>query len=98
MLEVIRKLVRARFSSAKEAPIQCMFTLNPQKRKLLLLDLKAILRLPDARLALPNGRAHGPGRDCWSWRKRRGIHVLRRSRSGFDNGRPRTSPNCYRTS
>lgn len=54
MLEVIRKLVRARFSSAKEAPIQCMFTLNPQKRKLLLLDLKAILRLPDARLALPN--------------------------------------------
>ncbi len=54
MFEVIRKLVGARSSSAKEAPIQCVFTLNPQKRKLLLLDLKAILRLPDARLALTN--------------------------------------------
>ena len=54
MREVIRKLVGARSSNAKQAPIQCIFTLNTQKRKLLLLDLKAILRLPDARLALPN--------------------------------------------
>lgn len=54
MFEVIRKLVGARPSNAKEAPIQFIFTLTPRKRKLLLLDLKAILRLPDARLALPN--------------------------------------------
>jgi len=54
MLEVIRKLVGARSNTTAEAPLQCIFTLNPKKRKLLLLDLKAILRLPDARLALPN--------------------------------------------
>lgn len=54
MLDVIRKLVGARPKSAAEAPLQCIFSLNPKKRKLLLLDLKANLRLPDARLALPN--------------------------------------------
>ncbi len=54
MLDVIRKLVGARPKAAAEAPLQCIFSLNPKKRKLLLLDLKAILRLPDARLALPN--------------------------------------------
>lgn len=54
MLDVIRKLVGARAKSAAQASPQCIFTLDPKKRKLLLLDLKAILRLPDARLALPN--------------------------------------------
>ena len=54
MLEVIRKLVGARPKTAAETPIQCIFTLDPKKRRLLLLDLKAILRLPDARHALPN--------------------------------------------
>ena len=54
MLDVIRNFVRARVKSAAKAPPQCIFSLDPKKRKLLLLDLKVILRLPDARLALPN--------------------------------------------
>jgi hypothetical protein len=35
-------------------PAEYVFSLDPRKRRLYLLDLKAILRLPDARLALPN--------------------------------------------
>ena len=54
MLDTIRKLVGAQPKSAAEAPLQYIFSLNPKKRNLLLLDLKANLRLPDARLALPN--------------------------------------------
>jgi len=50
---VLRKFMGSRQESA-ERPIECVFSLNPQRRKLYLLDLKAILRLPDARLALPN--------------------------------------------
>ena len=53
LLNVLRKFIGGRPESA-ERPIECVFSLNPQKRKLYLLDLKAILRLPDARLALPN--------------------------------------------
>lgn len=53
LLNVLKKFIGGRQESA-ERPIECVFSLNPQKRKLYLLDLKAILRLPDARLALPN--------------------------------------------
>jgi hypothetical protein len=53
ILNVLRKFMGSRHESA-DRPIECVFSLNPQKRKLHLLDLKAILRLPDARLALPN--------------------------------------------
>lgn len=53
ILNVLRKFMGSRHESA-DRPIECVFSLNPQKRKLYLLDLKAILRLPDARLALPN--------------------------------------------
>lgn len=45
------------FRTAPETPgqrVECVFSLNPQKRKQLLFDLKLILRLPDARIALPN--------------------------------------------
>lgn len=52
MLSALRKLVAGRPKSP--APDECIFSLDPQKRKLLLLDLKIVLRLPGARLALPN--------------------------------------------
>jgi len=53
LLDVLKKFIGSRQESA-DRPIECVFSLNPQRRKLYLLDLKAILRLPDARLALPN--------------------------------------------
>jgi hypothetical protein len=53
ILDALRRFIGGRQEEA-ERPIECVFSLNPQKRNLYLLDLKAILRLPDARLALPN--------------------------------------------
>jgi hypothetical protein len=52
MLSALKKLVGA--SPKRESPIECVFSLSPKKRKLYLLDLKTLLRTPDARLALPN--------------------------------------------
>jgi hypothetical protein len=52
MLSALKKLVGT--PPKQEAPVECVFSLSPNKRKLYLLDLKAILRTTDARLALPN--------------------------------------------
>ncbi|MBL8383551.1 MAG: hypothetical protein JNM90_10765 [Burkholderiales bacterium] len=54
MLEAILKLVGRRPDKTAPPPLECVFSLNPHKRKLYLLDLKAILRKTEARLALPN--------------------------------------------
>lgn len=51
MLAAIKKLVGRRFASAP--PIECVFPLDANRRTLYLLDLATILRLPDARIALP---------------------------------------------
>ncbi len=52
MLDVIKRLVGR---NATPAPsIECVFSLDAKKRKLYLLDLATILRLPDARIALPD--------------------------------------------
>jgi hypothetical protein len=53
MLAILRKLIGSGRPGA-ERPAEYVFSLDPRKRRLYLLDLKAILRLPDARLALPN--------------------------------------------
>lgn len=52
MFSALKKLVAPR--ARTEPPIECIFSLDAQKRRLFLLDLKIVLRLPGARLALPN--------------------------------------------
>jgi len=53
MLAILKKFIGSGRPDAAR-PAEYVFSLNPRKRRLYLLDLKAILRLPDARLALPN--------------------------------------------